>query len=522
MDSLDSQIEQVDDVAPRPTSDSQADSSASQSQVPQTAKKRILFRIFAILIGLSPLICVELFLIATDWHPDGVTDPFIGFTNSRPLFVKNDDGSRYQIAESRIPLFQPESFLVEKPDDEFRIFCIGGSTVQGRPWSIETSFSTWLEIGLNAVDSSKKWNAINCGGVSYASYRLAPIVEEVLQYDPDLIILMTGHNEFLEDRTYASVKSTPQWIRDSHEKLSSIRTYAFLRSKFVSSTEIDKEQLPENAEARLDFKNGLKQYTRDDEWKTNVAIHFEHNLRRMIKTTADSDVPMILMSPVNNLKDIRPFKSEYNSAWSEEETKEFVTKLNKVENLSDDRIKVEKLESLMRSNPRHAELHFALGHFYLQTGQNDLAKQQFILAKEEDICPLRITEPLLKVIKEVRSDSGISLVDLNEYFESQSESGIVGDESLVDHIHPSIHGHQQVAWLLLQEMEGIGYVRMENLDRDTVDAQFASHLATLPFMYFQRGKDRLAGLQRWAAGQVTEERERKRSKDHKPTDSITK
>ena len=43
---------------------------------------------------------------------------------------------------------------------------------------------------------------INCGGVSYASYRLGPILDEVLGYEPDLIMLYTGHNEFLEARTY--------------------------------------------------------------------------------------------------------------------------------------------------------------------------------------------------------------------------------------------------------------------------------------------------------------------------------
>ena len=63
---------------------------------------------------------------------------------------------------------------------------LGGSTVQGRPFSIETAFSTWLELSLTAADPSRIWQVVNCGGVSYASYRLAPIVDESSCYKPDL------------------------------------------------------------------------------------------------------------------------------------------------------------------------------------------------------------------------------------------------------------------------------------------------------------------------------------------------
>ena len=86
-------------------------------------------------------------------------------------------------------------------------YCLGGSTVQGRPYAIETSFTTWLELNLRTADPRYQWEVVNCGGVSYASYRLVPILRELLAYEPDLFIICTGHNEFLEDRTYASVKA---------------------------------------------------------------------------------------------------------------------------------------------------------------------------------------------------------------------------------------------------------------------------------------------------------------------------
>jgi hypothetical protein len=38
------------------------------------------------------------------------------------------------------------------------------------------------------------------------------------------------------------------------------------------------------------------------------------------------------------------------------------------------------------------------------------------------------------------------------------------------------------------------------------DASYVAHMQALPFMYFQRGKDRLAGLKRWTTGKVTREK----------------
>ena len=131
-----------------------------------------MFRLAAVLVGLLPLIIFELVLVFMGWQPvGGVADPYVGFSEIRPLFVQNQSQTKFEIAPNRIPLFQPDEFSVTKAKNEFRIFCVGGSTVQGRPFSIETAFSKWLELSLAVTDQSRDWKVVNCGGVSYASYR---------------------------------------------------------------------------------------------------------------------------------------------------------------------------------------------------------------------------------------------------------------------------------------------------------------------------------------------------------------
>lgn len=489
------------------TKQDQNSTNEPSQQSPRLSKRKTyLFRIGAVVFGLLPFAALEFSLFALGWQgSNGIEDPYIGFTAIRPLFVENEDGIFFEIAANRKPLFQPDSFLIEKPDDEFRIFCIGGSTVQGRPFSIETAFSQWLELGLTASDDSRSWKVINCGGVSYASYRLAPVLDEILRYKPDLIVLYTGHNEFLEDRTYDAIKNDLPWLAHIHEHLSNFRSYTFLRSQFVSpARQSTKEELQPEVQARLDFKGGLDQYTRDDSWQEKVVADFERNLRRMADVSRTANVPLILVNPVCNLRDVAPFKSENSPGMTANECRAFAAQLSSIttthEPTSID-AKLASLQPLATFNPRHADLQFELGQAYLLSGDFENAKQHLIAAKDQDICPLRATEAIYKAIKNVRHEFALPLVDAMEFFSTQTDDGIPGRESLVDHVHPTIRGHQQIADLIIDEMRSQKIIAFK-IDRPATNDLYRQHLESLDHFYFERAKDRLNGLQRWTEGKV--------------------
>jgi len=82
---------------------------------------------------------------------------------------------------------------------------------------------------LPAADGSRRWDVINAGGISYASYRVARLMEELIEYEPDLFVIYCGHNEFLERRTYESIIDTPQSVRDFESILSVTRTYSLFK-----------------------------------------------------------------------------------------------------------------------------------------------------------------------------------------------------------------------------------------------------------------------------------------------------
>jgi hypothetical protein len=169
--------------------------------------------------------------------------------------VLNESGTSFETASERHFYFCPQSFSAVKKEDTFRIFCLGGSTVQGRPYSVETSFSTWLKFNLDLVYPENTIEMVNCGGISYASYRLVPIMEELLTYEPDLIILCTGQNEFLEERTYHRLKKTPPGLISLHQRLLWLRTYSLANQWLASRQSRDTSPLvlPAEVQPKLDM-----------------------------------------------------------------------------------------------------------------------------------------------------------------------------------------------------------------------------------------------------------------------------
>lgn len=465
-----------------------------------------MIRTLAVLIGLAPFAAGEAILRALDWQRPALhDDPFVGFSAVHPLFVLNRDGTRYEISPAHDRFFCPESFDAVKPRGEFRIFCLGGSTVQGRPFAKETSYTTWLELSLRAADPSHPWRVINCGGTSYASYRLAEVMRELRSYQPDLFLIDMGHNEFLEDRTYQHITHVPKSIRYPLELTSGLRLFGLIRSTVVAFG--GRPHAPEKAilgpavEAKLDYRGGLATYHHDETWQRDVIDHFEFNLRRMLRVAQEARVPVILINPVYNL-DTPPFKSEHRPGLSNEARQQFEAYWNEARQSYGKNLPkaIERLREAIAIDDRHAGIHYALAKCYQQLDRTEEARRSFIDAKETDVCPLRILEPMSQMMLDVGRESGTPVIDLVDLFSARSRDGILGDDWLVDHVHPSIRGHQLVASVLVDELTREGFLHPSTGWETDRDRRYQEQTASLDEFYFLKGQKHLGNLRLWAQG----------------------
>ena len=241
-----------------------------------------------------------------------VRDPFVGFTPGAPLFTRS--GDQFETTDVRRTYFNLQTFAAVKPAGTRRIFCLGGSTTYGHPWDDSTSYPRWLRDMLNAASPDQRWEVVNCGGISYASYRLAWLTDELLQYQPDVLIVHTGHNEFLEDRSWSSFRELSPAVRSFAALAGRLRTTTLLDQVLggASREKPGKPVLREEVDPLLDRSAGPSVYSRDDDRARMVVQHLEHSLQKICRIGRAAGIPVILVLPGSNLRDFAPFRSDFS------------------------------------------------------------------------------------------------------------------------------------------------------------------------------------------------------------------
>lgn len=401
-------------------------------------------------------------------------DPFVGFASNVPLFSKKTDSQGRvirQTAKNKLSHFNSQTFFEKKPQGTYRIFCLGGSTTYGRPYNDSVSFSGWLREMLPVAAPDRTWEVINAGGISYASYRVTRLMKELMQYEPDLFIVYSGHNEFLERRSYQSFQDAGGVFSSVAGVLAHTRTWAaatrLLRQTgaIAEKNKDRRTRLPGEVDTLLE-RYGPKSYKRDDDQREQIVQHYRYNLERMTALAKSVGVGIIFVTPAANIKDFSPFKSEHTDEIDEAmgaKSKLLLTEA--MEQIRSDKPAeaLKTLENAIAVDPRFAELHFQLGKVLFNLGRKDEAKTAFQRALEEDVCPLRALTSMKVALSEITTKAGVPLVDFIDVLEQRlrTEKGhtIPGEEYFLDHVHPSVKANRILAEKLIKAMTDRGILK---------------------------------------------------------------
>ena len=463
-------------------------------------RNRSLFKALAILLGLLPLALLELALHLFGIGADAATDPLSGFNSRIPLFER--DGANYHTAKAREPFVSFQEFPAKKSSNTFRVFCFGGSTVYGHPYLSDTAFPKWLEIELSARVTNRTFDVINCGGVSYASYRIAPLVREVIQYQPDLIIVATGENEFLEDRTYHSIKNRSRarrWIEDT---LQSSRIVSIARD-WLHHKNTSSAPPTGNVEiqTKLDSPGGYASYHRDDRWHDQVAEQFEDSLRQIVQTCQTARIPLFLIKLGCNLRDCPPYKSEHPAdiSTANEQAWQQHFDAGAAEEKTDPHSAMAEYRAAEKIDPRYALLLYRMGRLLDEQKKESEALDYYIRARDEDVCPLRMPTRHEQILSRVAAERRVPLIDAAGIIAAQSLDHIPGNDWYLDHVHPNIGGDQLISQALAEQAISMQLASPARPWSDTErETAYTRHMQNLPNSYLAEGSRRIEWLEHWA------------------------
>ncbi len=442
----------------------------SRRRVLRSFLKKCLFALIATVLFFG---FVEVMLLSCGVGVVGETrDPFAGFAQV-PLFTTVIDPQGKELlttADSKLVWFNSQTFPQHKEPGTRRVFCVGGSTTYGRPYWDGTSYSAWLRELLPAVDPSSDWEVINAGGVSYASYRVAAVMEELAEYEPDLFIVYSVHNEFLERRTYGDMfDRSPLQLRLA-SILSRTRTWAVLDRTLNANQQLEtrtaSEVPPDEVDEILNHTVGPSDYHRDPKWTRDIIQHYEINLRRMVSIARKSGAEIVFVAPASNKKDSSPFKSEPLRALSAVESNELAGYLTeakaKIRNKQVDDA-LAQLNAARAIDSGYAEVEYWQGKALFAAGRFDEAEAAFDAALQLDVCPLRALPQIAETIRRVADDEQVAVVEFDKHLVAKCQADhshrCLGYEYFLDHVHPTIEGHQLLArWIIdtLQQEQIVG------------------------------------------------------------------
>lgn len=437
-----------------------------------SAWKKVLFAAITVAVLLA---AVEVMLMVLGVRPILYDeDPYVGFSSYIPLFVEQTEpnGQKNMVtAQNKLRFFNPQKFAAEKPDGTYRIFCAGGSTTFGRPYDDMTSFCGWLRALLPKADPSRQWELINVGGISYASYRVALLMEELIRYEPDLFIIYSGHNEFLEQRTYSRVIGTPRAIRGLGAVISRTRMYSAAKKGMGAMNEltgIAKDQrtnLPGEVKTLLESSTGPESYHRDIELRIKVFRHYRYNLMRMVDIARSVGAEVILVAPASNLRHCSPFKSQHRDGLSNTQRRRWRVRFDRAGKAYkagrwDEALKA--INNAIAVDDLYAKGHYLRGLILWESGQYEEAKTAFTRAMDEDVCALRAPTPMIDIVSKVADERNVSLVDFVAILEGPAEHTTPGEDQFLDHVHPTIESNRRLALAIMDAMSRKGIVRLSD------------------------------------------------------------
>ncbi|GAB3923961.1 SGNH/GDSL hydrolase family protein [Larkinella terrae] len=369
-------------------------------------KKRLwLFKGLALVLPLLALALVEGLLRLFGYGHDYRL--FVDDPDHKGYWIVNQHASeRYFTETDNATVGNFEPFLKKKPDGTFRIFVLGESTTIGYPYFHNGSFHRWLHYRLMHTFPNRNFEVINLSMTAVNSYTVFDFGKQLVDYEPDAVLIYTGHNEYygaMGVGSTSSLGSQPGLVRMVLQ-LREFRLVQLLNRTWQRIRQTASGQKVDLREGMMKRMAADQQIPLGSEKYQNGIEQFKTNLTDLCQSLSGENIPVFVSTLVSNEKDLKPFISAPGTA--------------------------------------SAEQQFQLAKQAYEKGNVRQAKQQFVQAKELDLLRFRAPEAINQVIRELENRfSNVTVVDSRAVFETHSPSGILGRETLLEHVHPNLYGY---------------------------------------------------------------------------------
>jgi len=344
------------------------------------------------------------------------------------------------------PWFPDTEFTQQKKQNTFRIFLLGGSTTRGFPFTKRTiSYSGFLQNILTDVLPNHNIEIINAGYDALSSFAVVDIFKRIIDESPDLIIVYTGHNEFIGHfGTNSTVNlGKNRFVINSIISLQSSKLFLLTKLAIFKIKSIFKEK---NSEPVNLFRSMLKKskITWSDHDHELTEANYKLNLTEMATIARKKNVRLVFSSLASNLSDFAPLISEISPSikdLSKQKIKRLLDQGRKFfnENKFDEAIHINKKAVDIDLN--YAMSHFQLGKAYIASSRFQEGQAHLKIARDLDKLHLRSCSKLNSIVHQIGREQRVPVIDMEKSLQSYSKNKLLGENFFLEHVHPNINGH---------------------------------------------------------------------------------
>lgn len=410
----------------------------------QTGGRMLLFKTIAILLPFFILVLVEISLRIGNYGND--LRVFKTDKTGKYYYLNPQIGKRYFTNEINATNGNMDFFRKEKTSGTFRIFVLGSSTALGFPYMYNGAFPQMLKYQLQRHYPDLNVEMINLSLTAINSYAVLDISKEVTKYQPDAVLIYTGQNEYHGTLGIASS--------------SKFGNYPFLINLFIQSKKLRLMQLvfnTINSSEKYDqstdlnltlmerLASGQKIPFNSEKYWLGIR-QFERNINKIVNLFSSKKIPVFIGTLVTNKRGIHPFISELSNKENAMEWNQLFDN-GKLALQEGDTLKaINHFTSANKLDSTYAECQFRLGEISYAKKDYKTARKYFTNAKELDQLRFRAPEAFNDIIRKTAdARQNVYLTDVAGAFDIASPHQIVGEELLLEHVHPNLSGYYLMA-----------------------------------------------------------------------------
>ena len=422
-------------------SQSPSSDTSDSTVTPLPAWKRRLFIAITMGVPVMALLVLELALRLFGWggYPPFIRDAGEVRPGERLFLVEPAATKPYFFANPTRPGYAEETnFVMPKPAGTVRIFLVGESAAKGYPQPRNLAMSAFLRAMLEDAWPGRTVEVINMGTTAVASFPLVAMMEEVVQCDPDLVIIYAGNNEFFGAYGTASINSVgtmPTWalpLMRAARGLAIVQAFDAMVHRGADEDRTLMEQMV-----------GESVVAADSPLRAAAARNLGTHVGQMIDIAKGAGVPVLVCTTASNESGLAPL-----------------------------------------GEGEAAAARFAEARQRAASGDRAAARQAFLDARDLDTMPWRPIRATEDAIRSAATERGAPLCDIAAAFRDMSAEGAAGWDLLDDHVHLSVRGQAEAARAMVRSM--VTLPPPLAVDASAVDAlapwqDYAARLGTNPY-----------------------------------------